>query len=107
MFQIIVDSAANIPAELVKKYKIKVLSFINFVNGKEVTCFDPDLSPEEERQKGHEYYDAVRQGADVSALPYLKMHSAVPWKITKMCCISRLAKISAEISTPQDLPRRI
>mgnify|MGYP002773824885 CR=1 FL=1 len=31
MFQIIVDSAANIPAELVKKYKIKVLSFINFV----------------------------------------------------------------------------
>lgn len=26
MFQIIVDSAANIPAELVKKYKIKVLS---------------------------------------------------------------------------------
>ena len=54
MFQIIVDSAANIPAELVKKYKIKVLSFINFVNGKEVTCFDPELSPEEERQKGHE-----------------------------------------------------
>ena len=50
MFQIIVDSAANIPAELVKKYKIKVLSFINFVNGKEVTCFDPELSPEEERQ---------------------------------------------------------
>ena len=54
MFQIIVDSAANIPAELVKKYKIKVLSFINFVNGKEVTCFDPNLSPEEERKKGHE-----------------------------------------------------
>ena len=68
MFQIIVDSAANIPAELVKKYKIKVLSFINFVNGKEVTCFDPDLSPEEERKKGHEYYDAVRQGADVKTV---------------------------------------
>ena len=68
MFQIIVDSAANIPAELVKKYKIKVLSFINFVNGKEVTCFDPELSPEEERQKGHEYYDAVRQGADVKTV---------------------------------------
>lgn len=44
MFQIIVDSAANIPADLIKKYKIKVLSFINFVNGKEVTCFDPELS---------------------------------------------------------------
>ena len=50
MFQIIVDSAANIPAELVKKYKIKVLSFIYFVFVIEVTCFDPDLSPEEDRQ---------------------------------------------------------
>lgn len=65
MFQIFVDSAANIPAELVKKYKIKVLSFINLVNGKELTCFDPDLTPEQEREKGKEYYDAVREGASV------------------------------------------
>ena len=36
MFEIIVDSAANIPAELCKKYKIKVLSFVNLVNGKEM-----------------------------------------------------------------------
>lgn len=64
MFEIIVDSAANIPADLVKKFKIKVLSFVNLVNGKEVTCFDPDLS-EEERQKGKEYYDAIRSGAEV------------------------------------------
>ena len=53
MFEIFVDSAANIPAELVKKFKIKVLSFVNLVNGKEVTCFDPNLTPEEERQKGN------------------------------------------------------
>ena len=65
MFEIIVDSAANIPADLVKKFKIKVLSFVNLVNGKEVTCFDPDLSEEEERQKGNEYYDAIRSGAEV------------------------------------------
>ena len=65
MFEIIVDSAANIPADLVKKCKIKVLSFVNLVNGKEVTCFDPDLSEEEERQKGKEYYDAIRSGAEV------------------------------------------
>ena len=52
MFEIFVDSAANIPAELVKAFKIKVLSFVNLVNGKEMTCFDPDLTPEEERQKG-------------------------------------------------------
>jgi fatty acid-binding protein DegV len=49
MFEIIVDSAANIPAELCKKYKIKVLSFVNLVNGKEMTCFEPDLTPEQER----------------------------------------------------------
>lgn len=65
MFEIIVDSAANIPADLVKKFKIKVLSFVNLVNGKEVTCFDPDLSEEEERQKGKEYYGAIRSGAEV------------------------------------------
>lgn len=65
MFQIVVDSAANIPAELVKKYDIRVVSFVNYVNGKKVVCFDPDLTPEEERAKGKEYYDAVRAGADV------------------------------------------
>lgn len=65
MFQIVVDSAANIPAELVKKYDIRVISFVNYVNGKKVVCFDPDLTPEEERVKGKEYYDAVRAGADV------------------------------------------
>ena len=65
MFQIVVDSAANIPAELVKKYNIRVISFVNYVNGKKVVCFDPDLTPEEERTKGREYYDAVRAGADV------------------------------------------
>ena len=52
MFQIVVDSAANIPAELVKKYQIQVLSFVNYVDGKELVCFDPSLSPEEERLKG-------------------------------------------------------
>ena len=65
MFEIVVDSAANIPAELCKKYNIKVLSFVNLVNGKEVTCFDPDLTPEQERQKGKEYYDAIRSGAEI------------------------------------------
>lgn len=65
MFQIVVDSAANIPAELVKKYDIRVISFVNYVNGKKIVCFDPDLTPEEERAKGKDYYDAVRAGADV------------------------------------------
>lgn len=65
MFQIVVDSAANIPAELVKKYDIRVISFVNYVNGQPLTCFDPDLSMEQERVKGKEYYDALRAGAEI------------------------------------------
>ena len=30
MFQVFVDSAANIPAEIVKRYGIHVISFVNF-----------------------------------------------------------------------------
>lgn len=65
MFEIIVDSAANLPAVTAKEYGIKVLSFTNLVNGKELICFDPDLTPEQERAKGTEYYNAMRAGADV------------------------------------------
>lgn len=65
MFEILVDSAANIPAVDVKKYDIKVLTFVNLVNGEKLTCFDPDLTPEQEREKGKAYYDAVRNGAEV------------------------------------------
>lgn len=42
-----------------------MLSFVNLVNGKEMTCFEPDLTPEQERAKGKEYYDAIREGAEV------------------------------------------
>ena len=65
MFQIVVDSAANIPAELVKKYDIRVISFVNYVNGQPLTCFDPDLTMAQERVKGKEYYDALRAGAEI------------------------------------------
>lgn len=64
-FKIIADSAANIPATEAKKYKIDILSFVNIVNGREITCYDESLSYEEERIKGKEYYDAVRNGAEV------------------------------------------
>lgn len=65
MFQIVVDSAANIPAEIVKTYNIKVISFVNYVNDKPLVCFDPELTQEEERAKGKEYYDAMRSGIDI------------------------------------------
>lgn len=65
MFQIFVDSAANLPAVTAKKYDIHVISFVNLVNGKELVCYDPDLSPEEERAKGKTYYDAMRAGCEI------------------------------------------
>lgn len=65
MFEIIVDSAANIPAEVCKKYNIRVISFINTVNGEPLVCFDPDLTLEQEREKGHEYYNSIRNGIDI------------------------------------------
>lgn len=68
MFQILVDSAANLPAELVKKYQINVLSFVNLVNGKSLTCFAPDLTPEEERARGTEYYQSIRTRSHFSFL---------------------------------------
>lgn len=65
MFEIVVDSAANIPADLVKKYNLRVISFVNYVGDKPLVCFDPDLTEEQERQKGKDYYNAVRSGVNV------------------------------------------
>ena len=65
MFQIFVDSAANLPAVIAKQYNINVISFINLIDGKEVTCYNPELSLEEERQKGTEYYNAMRKGCEI------------------------------------------
>jgi DegV family protein with EDD domain len=65
MFQVFVDSAANIPAEIVRKYGINVISFENYVNDEKIVNFDINLTPEEERALGKKYYDAVRGGAKV------------------------------------------
>lgn len=65
MFQIFVDSAANLPAEVVRKYGINVLSFVNYVNDERIVNFDINLSPEEERALGTKYYNAIREGAKV------------------------------------------
>lgn len=55
----------DILAVTAKQYDIHVISFVNLVDGKEITCFDPDLSPEEERQKGTEYYQAMSRGCEI------------------------------------------
>ena len=65
MFQIFVDSAANLPAEEVRKYGINVISFVNFVNGESIVNFDINLTPEEERELGTKFYNSIREGAQV------------------------------------------
>ena len=65
IYDVYADSAANIPASVVEEYGIHIISFENLVNGKKITCFEPGLTEEEERAKGKEYYDAVRNGASV------------------------------------------
>ncbi|KIR01764.1 hypothetical protein P261_00578 [Lachnospiraceae bacterium TWA4] len=65
MFEIYVDSAANLPAETVKKYGIHVIPLHTYVNDEEIKVFDPTLTQEEERKLGKKYYDAIRQGAIV------------------------------------------
>lgn len=65
MYQVFADSAANLPAEVAKKYGIHILSFVNYVNGEPLVCYDENLSQEEERIAGKRYYDQIRQGAEV------------------------------------------
>lgn len=65
MYEIFVDSAANLPAVDVKKYGLHVISFVNYVDGKSVVNFNPDLTPEEERKFGKEFYDSIRAGAQI------------------------------------------
>lgn len=73
-----------------------MLSFVNLVNGKEMTCFEPDLTPEQERAKGKEYYDAIREGAevkpDLSAAESLRILLGKSLRLTRISCISPSVK---------------
>ncbi len=61
-FDIYVDSAANIPAEYLKKHDIKVIPFTCTVNGEEKLCYEDDMPFEETAKK---MYKAIADGKDV------------------------------------------
>jgi len=65
-FQIFIDSAGNVPAQIAKKYDINVLSFSEIVDGKMIDCYNPRLTPLEERLEGKKFYNAMRKGVKVS-----------------------------------------
>lgn len=83
-FEIIVDSAANIPAALRKEHNISVIPYHYLVDGEERLCFDENV-PFEETAK--QLYDDMRAGADVktSLLPrnIFKRRSFPCWKRAK------------------------
>ena len=66
MFDIFVDSGANIPSEIVARHDITVMQLNLTIDGKSIPSFVPDLTPEQERKKAHEYYQAIREGAVVN-----------------------------------------
>lgn len=61
-FEIIVDSAANIPAALREEHNISVIPYHYLVDGEDRLCFDENV-PFEETAK--QLYDDMRAGADV------------------------------------------
>ena len=63
MFDVYVDSGANIPADLIEKYGINVLPMHLTLDGKPVRAFEPGLTRQQERDAGHRYYQAIREGA--------------------------------------------
>lgn len=63
MFEVFVDSGANIPSTVVDEFGINVLPLAVYVDEVETPAYVPGLTLEQEREKGHEYYQRIREGA--------------------------------------------
>lgn len=61
-FIVAVDSAGNIPNEVLDKYQIPVISYHCTIDGQEYVCYDKDR---DYVASCKDYYDKVRKGADV------------------------------------------
>lgn len=62
-FDIYVDSGANIPDELVEKYKLNVISFMCNIDGVETPCYEKGKSS---REMALKFYEAMRNGSETS-----------------------------------------
>ncbi|MCM1546449.1 MAG: DegV family protein [Clostridiales bacterium] len=60
-FDIFVDSAANLPDELIKELDIKVISYTCSVDGKDTECYEDGVPFAETAKK---FYAAMREGAE-------------------------------------------
>ena len=59
-FQIITDSAANIPTPMIEKMGVAVIPFYYYIDGQEYTCTDTETFD------GHAYYDMIRHRTKVN-----------------------------------------
>ena len=59
-FQIITDSAANIPTPMIEKMGVAVIPFYYYIDGQEYTCTDTETFD------GHAYYDMIRARTKVN-----------------------------------------
>ena len=62
-FDIYVDSGANIPDELVEKYKLNVISFMCNIDGVETPCYEKGKPS---REMALKFYEAMRNGSETS-----------------------------------------
>lgn len=60
-FDIYVDSAANLPEDILKVHGIKVISYTCSVDGKDVECYEDGVPFAETAKK---FYDAMRAGSE-------------------------------------------
>ncbi len=60
-FDLFVDSAANLPDNLIKEHDIKVISYICSVDGKDTECYEEGVPFVETAKK---FYAAMREGAE-------------------------------------------
>lgn len=60
-FDIYVDSAANLPDDLIKENDIKVISYTCSVDGKDMECYEDGVPFAETAKK---FYSAMREGAE-------------------------------------------
>lgn len=60
-FDLFVDSAANLPDEILKQYDIKVISYTCSIDGKDMECYEDGVPFEETAKK---FYAAMRAGSE-------------------------------------------
>ena len=99
-FQIVTDTSANLPREILDRYGLVVLPFTFTVDGREQTCLDAGVFD------GHGFYQAMRNHAEVSTSQinpdqYLRCFEPLLAQGTDVLFISMSSGISGSYASSQ------